>query len=170
MSALHSLITLYEKQFQLAALRSCDGDRVTTSVTPTGWIHVSLDPPEVETSFESEQPTAVGGSIGTSRQISTRTSATLSNGSLIDSPPLSSFSGEEVGVVKKSFGSPRATPPPLPGKAVHNQIWKGLVLLASDPCPKVAEHAQCVVHSVHDKVLTILIVCVFHIPLHTYCS
>ncbi len=151
MSALHSLIALYEKQFQLAALRSCDGDRVTTSVTPTGWIHISLDPPEVETSFEAEQPTAVGGSIVTAARHS-RSSVSLSNGSLVESPPLSSFSGEEVGVVKK-IGSPRATHS-LSGKAVHNQIWKGLVLLASDPCPKVAEHAQSIVHGVHDKVST----------------
>ena len=141
----------------MAALRSSEPDRVTnlsTSLTPTGWIHVSIDPPEVETSFEGELPHQVP-SIGPSKQISARTSATLPNGSLVESPPLhtSSFSSGSSGGSEdllpkvKAFGSPRVA-----GKLVHTQIWKGLVFLASDPCPKVAEHAQYIVHSVHNKV------------------
>ncbi len=141
-SSLHSLIQMYEKGFQVAALRSGEGDRVTTSVTPTGWIHVTLDPPEVETSFETEQPHTVGG---------TKAASSLTNGSLVvESPPQSLLNGEEGSVPRKVFGSPRTTA--MSGKMVHNQIWKGLVLLASDPCPVVSEHAQYIVHSVHDKV------------------
>lgn len=155
-AALHSLIQLYEKQFQVAALRSSESDRLTnlsTSLTPTGWIHVSIDPPEVETSFEAEHPHPVTGPIAPSRQISSRTSATLPNGCGLADSPLSmstGSSGSDDLLSKKGLGSPRASS--LSGRTVHNQIWKCLVMLASDPCPKVAEHAQYIVHNVHDKV------------------
>jgi len=134
----------------MAALRSTESDRGTnnlsTSVTPSGWINVSIDPLEAETSFE--EPSA----IGASKQISSRTSGPLPNGSLVDSPPpgssyssINSLGSEDrKGVV----GSPIAAA----GRTVHASIWKGLVFLASDPCPRVAEHAQFIVHNVHDKV------------------
>lgn len=141
MSSLHSLIQLYEKNFQVAALRSGEGDRVTTSLTPTGWIHVSLDPPEVETSFEADHPHLVSGA---------KRATPLSNGSLVESSPTSSFNGEDGSLSRKGYGSPRTAS--LSSKMVHSQIWKALVLLASDPCPRVAELAQFIVHSVHDKV------------------
>ena len=161
----------------MAALRSTESERLTnlsTSLTPTGWINVSIDPPEVETSFEAEQPKTVAATppnasplIGQSRSITTKTSTTMPNGSLArsDSPPrptTSSFSSSSSagsgeldsslprkGSGAQLFGPPRGS---VTGKTVHTQIWKGLVFLASDPCSKVAENAQYIVHSVHDKV------------------
>lgn len=101
MSALHGLILLYEKQFQIAALRNTESEQtgVVTSITATGWIHVTL---ELEKN-ESENKSYL-------HQLDTH-------------------------------------------------VWKGMIFLASDPNPSVAQMAQHVVHGVHDKVCTYLPTC-----------
>lgn len=170
MCALHGLVVIYEKQFQIAALRSTESERMggsnlSTSLTPTGWIHISIEPPEVETSFEASNsgPTT---SISQGRTITNKRSRTLANGmARSESPPTSfdssvgSGSSEErfmESLPKKTSATQSFGPPQVTGsttaKSVYNHVWKGLVFLASDPCSKVAQLAQFVVHSLHDKV------------------
>jgi len=91
--AIHGLILLYEKQFQIAALRTQETEHMasnlSTSVTPTGWIHVSIEPPEVETSFEGDDDspspsTSSQASINTSGSTvrATHSRSPLSNGTV----------------------------------------------------------------------------------------
>ena len=60
-TAICGLVFYYEKQFQLAALRT-ESDRtsanLSTSVTPSGWIHVSIEEQSSssEASTDSDQP------------------------------------------------------------------------------------------------------------------
>ena len=37
-------------------------------------------------------------------------------------------------------------------RSVYSQVWKGLIFLATDPCPEVANLAQQIIYNVHDKV------------------
>ena len=176
-SALHGLILLYEKQFQMAALRNADlanagVGNVSTSVTATGWIHVSIEPQEAETSFEAEergkannQPPCVD-----STQSLHGTLHCASNSS--ESPPPApdevgrSCDSSENGLLdtlphkntptnsfSPSHYSPSACLGTIGSKNFYTQAWKGMIFLASDPTPSVAHMAQHVVHSVHDKVV-----------------
>ena len=173
--ALHGLVCLYEKQFQIAALRSSESERMgasnlSTSLTPTGWIHVSIDPPEVETSFEASNSGATS-SIVMGRSITSNKTPLrlLTNGmARSESPP--SLSDSSIGSggseerfldsslprrssMTQSFGPSQLTPSSsVAAKNVYNNVWKGLVFLASDPYTKVNQPAQFVVHSLHDKV------------------
>lgn len=160
MSALHGLILLYEKQFQIAALRNTEVDHagvsnVSTSLTPTGWIHVSIEPTELDASLDNE-------STSQTRTVNSRASR---NSTKSQSPPFispsSSASSEEHfmdSLPKKSPGSsfaPSSSPSSLnsiSGKNFYTHVWKSMIFLASDPNPSVAQMAQHVVHSVHDKV------------------
>ena len=175
MCALNGLVVLYEKQFQMAALRSSESEKMTTSnlstaVTPTGWIHVSIDPPLpslAETSLEGSSllGSSNSSSVPQGRNISNQLTRSLVNGlARSESPPASSV-GSEISYFSFSDSPPRKTsstqsfgPSPVASgssntaKGVYNHIWKGLVFLASDPCSKVAQLAQFVVHSLHDKV------------------
>ena len=142
---------------------------LSTSVTPTGWIHVSIEPPEVETSFESSATGSVPSSVALpGRNSSTKFQRSVVNGmARSESPPTSFDSSVGSGgseerfldslpkrtASTQSFGPPQMTASgSTTAKSVYNNIWKGLVFLASDPCPKVAQLAQFVVHSLHDKV------------------
>lgn len=179
MAALHGLILLYEKQFQIAALQTTESERMSsnlsTSVTPTGWIHVSIEPPEDETSFEGRSPSssqtpsrAFETSGTTSRPSHPKNS--LPNGSLDHHSDPHSPVASSTAVTHGSMSSYTSTVgenrfldslPPKKGssqssggqkKTVFYHIWKGVVLLASDPSQEVAEFAQYVVRSVYDKV------------------
>ena len=176
MCALHGLVVLYEKQFQIAALRSSESERMgasnlSTSLTPTGWIHVSINPPEVETSFEASNSGATSSIVMGRSITSNKMSRSLANGmARSESPPTLSDSSVGSGGSEErfldsslpkrssstqSFGPPQLTPSSsLAAKNVYNHVWKGLVFLASDPCSKVNQPAQFVVHSLHDKVST----------------
>ncbi len=179
MCALHGLVVLYEKQFQIAALRSSESERMgasnlSTSLTPTGWIHVSIDPPEVETSFEASNSGATSSIVmGRSITSSKMSSRLLANGmARSESPPTLSDSSVGSGgseerfldsslpkrsSMTQSFGPPQLTPSSsIAAKNVYNHVWKGLVFLASDPCSKVNQPAQFVVHSLHDKVSVLI--------------
>lgn len=174
-AALHGLILLYEKQFQIAALRNTEPERISTSnlstsVTPTGWINVSIDPPETETSFEANS------SIASSLSSRAMAPKALINGSVdhsesqnelpsygsVDSIGSSVVSGERFldslprkGPGSQSFGpagSLSSVTSSFGMKNLYSSVWKGMVFLASDPSPEVAELAQHVVHDVHDKV------------------
>lgn len=172
MCALNGLVVLYEKQFQMAALRSSESERMgasnlSTSLTPTGWIHISIDPPLVETSLEGSNSGSTL-SVLSGRSISNKFSRSLVNGmARSESPPASFDSSVGSGssdfqftdspprktATTQSFGPPQITASSSnAAKSVYNHIWKGLVFLASDPCSKVAQLAQFVVHSLHDKV------------------
>lgn len=172
MCALNGLVVLYEKQFQMAALRSSESEKMfasnlSTSLTPTGWIHISIEPPLVETSFEGSNSGATS-SVLSGRGISNKFSRSLMNGMARSESPPTSFDssvGSESSVFPfpespprktantQSFGPPQVTSSSSnTAKSVYNHIWKGLVFLASDPCSKVAQKAQFVVHSLHDKV------------------
>lgn len=180
MAALHGLILLYEKQFQIAALQTTESERMSsnlsTSVTPTGWIHVSIEPPEDETSFEGKSPSSSSSqtpsrafetSGTTSRPSHPKNS--LTNGSLDHPDPHSSVTSStavthgSVSSYASTVGENRfldSLPPKKSSsqssggqkKTVFYHIWKGVVLLASDPSQEVAEVAQYVVRSVYDKV------------------
>ena len=163
MSALHGLVLLYEKQFQIAALKNTDGERagsghVSTSLTATGWIHVSIEP-ELETSLENETKTP-------SQHLKTTNSHPNRNTlSKSQSPPISyssspgssddhmvdSFSKKKSPATFVQSSSPSSAGS-ISGKNFYAQVWKGMIFLASDPNPSVARMAQHVVHSVHDKV------------------
>ena len=183
MAALHGLILLYEKQFQIAALQTTESERMSsnlsTSVTPTGWINVSIEPPEDETSFEGKSPSSSSSSSQTSsRAFETSGSTTtrpshpknsLTNGSLNHHDPhtpVTSSTAATYGSVS-SYASavsenrfldslpPKKSSSLSSGgskKTVFSHIWKGVVLLASDPSQEVADVAQYVVRSVYDKV------------------
>lgn len=172
MCALSGLVVLYEKQFQIAALRSSESEKMgasnlSTSVTPTGWINVSIEPPLVETSLEASNSGATL-SVLPGRSMSNKFTRSLVNGMAhSESPPASFDSSVGSGsseyrfldspprktATTQSFGPPQVTSSSSnAAKSVYNHIWKGLVFLASDPCSKVAQLAQFVVHSLHDKV------------------
>lgn len=154
MSALHGLILLYEKQFQIAALRNTDSEstgvsNVSTSITATGWIHVSIEPNQLDASLENE-PKSSHRQLRNSARTSTKT----------QSPP-TAFAGSSTTSEDQFLDSlPRKNPVPASpvasvstsGKNFYTNVWKGMIFLASDPNPSVAHMAQHVVHSVHDKV------------------
>jgi regulator-associated protein of mTOR len=185
-SALHGLTLLYEKQFHIAALNFSEGKRIsaanlTTSVTSTGWIHVTIDPPDTENSVEggtslnlpAPQPPlnvpplshSLPGKAqhGISNGLDAHGGHTH-NGEASQNPPDSvepslphNLSG---GSLANSTGDSKQFLESLPKggasmvAAVRNwyqQIWRGIVYLASDPFPEVADLAQHVVHSLHDK-------------------
>lgn len=161
MSALHGLVLLYEKQFQIAALKNTAGERagvdhVSTSLTATGWIHVSIEPAELETSFETESKTPSQHLRTTtnrntpSKSQSPPTSYSSSPGSsddhLVDSLP------KRKGASTFFQSSSPSSTSSISGKNFYGQVWKSMIFLASDPNPSVARMAQHVVHSVHDKV------------------
>lgn len=161
MSALHGLILLYEKQFQFAALRNTEVERtgvnnVSTSLTPTGWIHVSIEPTELETSLETEAKSHTRNvNFHASR------SSVKSNSPPFTSPSTSVSSEEHFmdSLTRKSPSSsfiPSSSPSSLnsiSGKNFYTHVWKSMIFLASDPNPSVAHMAQHVVHSLHDKVV-----------------
>ena len=166
--ALHGLILLYEKQFQIAALRNTDGARaefshVSTSVTPTGWIHVSIEPGDADPAPESEA-SMNSPPVGTSsshfnnpqhRQFSKSESppADFAGRSCNNSDEhgLDSFPHKGCGLSLST--SPTSSLSSTSSKAFYTQVWKGMIFLASDPHLSVAHMAQHVVHSVHDKVM-----------------
>lgn len=185
MSALHGLTLLYEKQFHIAALNFSEGKRIsatnlTTSVTPTGWIHVTIDPPDIETSFEGSTPKtptfpapqpqfnipSFSHSFPekTTSDVSNGLDRHLPNGEVAQKPPVEASLPANLSGVNlangdgddKQFleslprsGSSNASPN---ARNWYQQIWRGVVYLASDPFPEVADLAQHVVHSLHDKV------------------
>ena len=167
MCALHAMVVLYEKQFQLAALRSTEPERMgvtnlSTSVTPTGWIHVSIDPPEVETSLQN------GNMASSDSPPSTFFASSVSSGSagseerFLDSLPRRGSSSQMF--VPSSATSSLSGAGAGPGiKSVYTQVWKGLIFLASDPCMQIAEMAQQIVHGVHDRVRQQTLVKIIHI-------
>lgn len=152
---MHGLILLYEKQFQIAALRNTDSEQaggvgnVSTSITATGWIHVSIEPTELETSLEKEpKPSSHQLRNANSKSQSPPlvfTSSGSSGDQFIDSLP-------RKNPVPGFVPSPSCSVSPSPGKSFYTNVWKGMIFLASDPNPSVAQMAQHVVHSVHDKV------------------
>ncbi len=183
---MHGLILLYEKQFQIAALKITEGgpggdgnspsSSLSTNLTPCGWINVSIDPPEFETSFETSSSTVTSKA----KAGASTSSPSLLNGAVHHPepqlhPPTASYdssSGSSAGsddrflesLPKKvpgsqSFGPPGGSQSSLAGTStsasrnVWNQVWKGMVFLATDPYPEVASIAQEVIHSVHDKVI-----------------
>ncbi|CAI8016839.1 Regulatory-associated protein of mTOR [Geodia barretti] len=184
-SALHGLTLLYEKQFHIAALHFSEGKRVaatnlTTSVTPTGWIHVTIAPQDSD--GENEGGSTASTNIPTpnsplSTSLSGNSQHSISNG--IDSLASHAHNGE---LQSSSVGGPPGDLPPTSRGSISNgeasgkqffedlpksksapggaslgarnwyqQIWRGMVYLASDPFPKVADAAQHVVHGLHDK-------------------
>lgn len=176
-SALHGLILLYEKQFQIAALRNTDVARagvgnLSTSVTPTGWIHVSIEPREAEAALESAANATANQPSGAESQ--------SSRGSLqqepykSESPPAADFAARTAedrlldSLPHKNSSSNSFSPSCSPSSSLgcasassknfYTQVWKGMIFLASDPNPSVAHMAQHVVHSVHDKVGTSCVV------------
>lgn len=178
-SALHGLILLYEKQFQIAALRNTDVARagvgnLSTSVTPTGWIHVSIEPREAETSFEAEtkpngNQLASPGSQQSHGSLHRELTKSLS-------PPAADFAVRSCGgsddrlldsLTRKNSSANSCSPSCSPSsslgsassKSFYTQVWKGMIFLASDPNPSVAHMAQHVVHSVHDKV-GVIVLCI----------
>ena len=157
MSALHGLILLYEKQFQIAALRNTEGERtgvrnLSTSLTPTGWIHVSIEPAEVETSFETEAKSSIHQTHNSPHNPlhSDESPPVAFSGSsedhLIDSLPQKNLTTNFIGACSPSSLST------VSGKTFYTHVWKSMIFLASDPNPEVASMAQHIVHSVHDKV------------------
>ena len=185
-SALHGLTLLYEKQFHIAALHFSEGKRVaatnlTTSVTPTGWIHVTIA--SQDSDGENEGGSTASTNIPTpnsplSTSLSGNSQHSISNG--IDSLASHAHNGE---LQSSSVGGPPGDLPPTSRGSISNgeasgkqffedlpksksapggaslgarnwyqQIWRGMVYLASDPFPKVADAAQHVVHGLHDKV------------------
>ena len=201
-SALHGLTLLYEKPFHIAALHFSEGKRVattnlTTSVTPTGWIHVTIDP--LDSDGKNEGGTTASTNIPTphsplSTSLSGNSPHSISNG--INSLPSHAHNGE---LQNSSVGGPPGDLPPTsrgsisngeagekqffedlpksklaPGSANlgarnwYQQIWRGMVYLASDPFPKVADAAQHVVHGLHDKVSWAICIQHYEEPALTY--
>lgn len=155
---------------------------LSTSITPTGWIHVTIDPKENETSFEGSVPASSptlppSQPPSLSYHLPSKSHGSLSNGleganpSLppSDHEPSSNDPTAPSNSIVTSAGScsggdsqfldslPVGGSPPSQslGLGTRNwylQVWRGIVFLASDPFPEVADLAQQVVHSVHDKV------------------
>lgn len=166
MSALHGLILLHEKQFQIAALRNTDSERggsVSTSVTATGWIHVSIEPTELEASGEKDSKS--------SHQLKNSNSHPALTSLINSQSPPTAFNVSSTASSGDSFlnSLPKKNSVPdfapsssssISGKTFYSNVWKGMIFLASDPNPSVAQMAQHVVHSVHDKVGWSVDVCV----------
>lgn len=161
-TALHGLVIQYEREFQIAALRSSDGDgrptNLSTSLAPGGWINVFIDPTSEDNNVERNQllfPNNKSGSVFSNGQTSS-----ISGGSY--SSDGESSDGDDtvprLGPHTQSYAPP---PPPLPVRRFHDtssnrniytQIWRSLQLICSDPCPSVALKAGQIIQSVHDKV------------------
>ena len=173
----------------MAALNFSEGKRtsasnLSTSVTPTGWIHITIDPPETETSFEGGTPTSpkftapqphfnIPSSL--SHSLPGKTQNDVSNGldshsshthneEMSQNPPseaslpvnlsrdnLTNGDGDNNQFLE-SLPKGAASNPSLSVRNWYQHIWRGIVYLASDPFPEVADLAQHVVHSLHDKV------------------
>lgn len=159
-SAMHRLILLYEKQFQIAALKNTESEQtgvgnVSTSITATGWIHVSIEPTELETSFEK----GTKSSLHQLRNSNSLNSLTKSQSPPTASPGSSVCSDDRFldSLPRKDQTTNTFVPTSSPslssiaGKSFYAYVWKGMIFLASDPNPSVAQMAQHVVHSVHDK-------------------
>ena len=155
-TALHGLILQYEREFQIAALRSSDSDsslvpsNLSTSLTPGGWINVFIDP----SSSSSTDTEKRSDHLSPMK----RSPVALSNGS-VNSESYSSGEEEESpprpGPRTQSF----APPPSIiryhdnsSSSGLYAQIWRGVQSICSDPCPKVALKAGSIIQCVHDKV------------------
>ena len=155
-TALHGLILQYEREFQIAALRSSDSDssltpsNLSTSLTPGGWINVFIDP----SSSSSTDAEKRSDHLSPMK----RSPVALSNGS-VNSESYSSGDEEESpprpGPRTQSF----APPPSIiryhdnsSSSGLYAQIWRGVQSICSDPCPKVALKAGSIIQCVHDKV------------------
>ena len=158
-SAFHGLILLYEKQFQMAALRNADIARagvgnVSTSLTPTGWIHVSIEQGEADADKDANGSSMNATSdSGPQRHLSKSESPPPADsrlGTNSEDQYLDSFSNKGSGLCLST--SPTSSLTSSTSKSFYAQIWKGMIFLASDPHQSVAHMAQHVVHSVHDKV------------------
>ena len=156
-TALHGLILQYEREFQIAALRSSDSDsslvpsNLSTSLTPGGWINVFIDPSSSSSSTDAEKRSDHLSPMK-------RSPVALSNGS-VNSESYSSGEEEESpprpGPRTQSF----APPPSIiryhdnsSSSGLYAQIWRGVQSICSDPCPKVALKAGSIIQCVHDKV------------------
>ena len=184
-TALHGLTLLYEKQFHIAALHFSEGKRIsatnlTTSVTPTGWIHATIDPLESNAASEGgtpsaniqppPSPTALSSSLPGKHAVGDGLeNHAHHNGELVQSSSVSDHSlpptlgrgtlanGEGGAEARKQFledlpKGKQASGAGLSTRNWYQQIWRGMVYLASDPFPKVADLAQHMVHGLHDKV------------------
>ena len=149
-TALHGITLQYDREFQIAALRGADNERMvpsnlSTSLTPGGWINVFIDVPQ------EDEPTG--------RPVEGNGSTLLSNGEGY----ISTFYG--------SSGESDATPPKgsgfcsspvvryhdtLSSRSVYSQIWRAVQILSADPCPVVSQRAQNIIHVVLDKVINII--------------
>lgn len=114
----------------------------------------SSQPAKPSTSQNLENPVANGGVEHPEAIAPPKVSPVYLSSS--ESSP-SSLGSEEDSLPRKgpntqTFGPVCAVIPSVGAKNVYSHIWKGVVFLASDPYPEVADAAQQVVHSLHDKV------------------
>ena len=164
-TAICGFVFHYEKQFQLAALRCSESDRVnssnlSTSLTPGGWIHVSID---ASPNTSSSASTSDGASTDSDQQQQTNrhvAAPPVVNGereedaNSLDS--CGSSGGDEKGYEARSrlsgnLGQSRLHESVV-ARNVYQQVWRVLLFLASDPSPEVAVRAGSLIQSVHDKV------------------
>ena len=144
------MVQQYEREFQIAALKSFENDRMvssnlSTSMTPGGWINVVIDP-------EGSADKTGYNSSGNGQY----------NGGSGNLPSLNSYDSGSDSSETDVFESPKkgsGTQPPvahyhdtLSNKHVYSQTWRGLQLLATDPDPSIAAKADAIINSVHDKV------------------
>jgi len=159
-SALHGLILLYEKQFQMAALRNVDMahagvGNVCTSLTPTGWIHVSIEQGEADANKDAKDPPINATSDSHPRRKISKSespppAADYKQSANSEDLTLDSFPNKGGGLCLST--SPTSSLTSSTPKSFYTHVWKGMIFLASDPHQCVARMAQHVVHSVHDKV------------------
>ena len=156
-AALHSLILIHEKQFQIAALRISGGDNLgsanlSTSVTPCGWIHVSIEPPEIEPP-EIETSLNLPNGHSETQALTPRASYESSSSSSVESEERFLDPLPKKSLNSQSFGpTSSVTSNAGSSRNMYSHVWKGVVFLASDPFQEVAELAQYVILNVHDKV------------------
>ena len=156
-ATIHGITEQYDREFQIAALRGADNERMvpsnlSTSLTPGGWINVFIDAPQ----DEEVRGIRTGNGHG-----SQGSSALLSNGEGYVSAFYGS-SGDSSGTdgtpPKGGAGSLPSSSPvarfhdTLSSRSVYAQIWRGIQVLALDPCPSVAQRSESIIQTVLGKV------------------
>lgn len=157
-AAFHGIIQQYEREFQIAALRCSENERMvpsnlSTSLTPGGWINVFIDATQDNDARHNgvsgrspQNGDLINGEGFVGSYYGSSSDSSETEDKVFDTPP-------KVGPGSQSFGVPVARyHDTLSTRSLYAQIWRGIQILASDPCPFVSQQAENIIQTVHDKI------------------
>lgn len=161
------MVLQYEREFQIAALRSSDTDplapsNLSTSLAPGGWINVFIEQPSNSGLSPSNESTGGGDNKSLFSPFKKRSpqapTSYISNGTNTTNSDSYSSGEDEESLLRSG---PQSFAPPSvvhyhdmgpSSRSVYSQVWRGIQSICSDPCPTVALKAGSIIQGVHDKV------------------